>query len=261
MHADSSDFPKANLELPDGRKIACVTESEALLLWDEMSAEGMYGSVAASLRPGDVVLDIGANIGLASLMFHHTVPDLRIFAFEPAPQTFVCLEENLRQHVPQSTAVRAAVSDRIGELEFTFYPNSPGNSSLFANRGADDETTRQFLRNSGIDEEYIDELLEDLHSGTSLTVHATTVSEIMRRYRIEEIDLLKIDVERAELSVLQGIEESHWPMIRRIAAEVHAENGRLEQITTLLRQHGFSTTVSQSPKLAGTVLYELIAHA
>ncbi|MDG5807978.1 FkbM family methyltransferase [Streptomyces ossamyceticus] len=260
MHAGNSVSPRTSVELPDGRKVACITEAEALLLWTEMSADGMYGSAAAGLRPGDTVLDIGANIGLASLMFHHTVPELRIIAFEPAPQTFACLEENLRLHVPRSSAVRAAVCDRVGEMEFTFYPNSPGNSSLFADPEADDETTRHFLRNSGIDEEYIDELLEDLHSGTSLTVPAVTVSEIIRQYGIEDIGLLKIDVERAELSVLQGIEEDHWSLIRSIAAEVHAEDGRLEEITALLRKHGFSTDVSQSPKLAGTSLYDLVAH-
>ncbi|KPI17917.1 methyltransferase FkbM family [Actinobacteria bacterium OV450] len=259
MKTDEPSAGQLNVELPNGQAVACITESEALLLWAEMSEEGMYGIAAGRLRPGDAVLDIGANIGLASLMFRHTVPDVRIIAFEPAPMTFACLEENLRRHVPGAVAVRAAVSDEVGELDFTFYPNSPGNSGLFADREADDETTRHFLRNSGIDEEFIDELLEGLHCGTSLTVPATTVSETIRRYGLDDIGLLKVDVERAELSVLRGIEDDHWPRIRCVAAEVHAEGGRLEEIVALLGKHGLSAEVSQSPKLVGTPLYDLVA--
>ncbi|WP_055524407.1 FkbM family methyltransferase [Streptomyces graminilatus] len=261
MRTSDQTSQKASIELPDGRTVACVTESEALLLWTEISVDGMYDAAVGSLRPGDTVLDIGANIGLASVFFHSRVPDLRLIAFEPAPQTFACLEENLRIHVPQAVAVRAAVCDSAGEMEFTFYPNSPGNSSLFADRTADDQTTRRFLLNSGVDEEFIDELLEDLHLGISLPVPAVTVSDVIRQYDLTGIGLLKVDVERAELSVLQGIEEAHWPLIRCVAAEVHAEDGRLETITALLTEHGFSVDVSQSPKLAGTALYDLVAHA
>ncbi|WP_392893099.1 FkbM family methyltransferase [Streptomyces sp. LN699] len=259
--SESVPAADADIELPDGLSVRCVTESEALLLWTEISVDGAYETAAAQLRDGDVILDVGANIGLASLAFYSRVPNLRIIAFEPAPQTFACLEENLRRHVIGGVAVCAAVCDQAGEMAFTFYPNSPGNSSLFADREADDATTRQFLQNSGIDDEFIDELVEDLHLGVTLPVPAVTVSDVIRQYRISEVGLLKVDVERAELAVLQGIEDEHWPLIRHVVAEVHAEAGRLELIVGMLQERGFSTFVSQSPKLAGTHLYDLDAHA
>lgn len=249
------------IELPDGRRVRCLTESEALLLWTELSVDGLYAAAAERLRPGDVVLDVGSNIGLASMMFHGKVPGLRIIAFEPAPPTFACLTDNLREHVPQAVAVRAAVCDRAGEIRFVFYPNAPGNSSLFADREADDETTRRFLRNTGVDAEFIEELLEEVHDGVPMSVPATTVSDVVRLHELSEIDLLKIDVERAELAVLRGIEEAHWPLIRHIVAEVHAEEGRLDRIVTMLADRRFTVTVSQTPKLAGTNLYDLEAHA
>jgi FkbM family methyltransferase len=36
------------------------------------------------------------------------------------------------------------------------------------------------------------------------------------------VDLLKVDVERAELQVLQGVQQQHWPLIQQLALEVRA---------------------------------------
>ncbi|TXS41850.1 FkbM family methyltransferase [Streptomyces sp. OR43] len=246
-------------ELPNGRRITCVSPAEAKVLWAEAVDVGLYRSAADALRPGDTVLDVGANIGIVSLMFGWKVRDLRIVSVEPAPTTFSCLEANLRSHLPGAVAVRSAVADRSGEATFTYYPRSTGNSGLFADQQADDENTRVFLRNTGIPEEYIGEIVKDLHRGIGMTVPTLTVSDLIRAHDLPEVSLLKIDVERAEHLVLAGVEDAHWPLIGHIVAEVHDEAGRLRTLTDLLERHGFTVAVNQQPKLAGTDLYELAA--
>jgi FkbM family methyltransferase len=246
-------------ELPNGRGITCVSAAEAKVLWAEATGQGLYRSAADALRPCDTVLDIGANIGIVSLMFGWRVPDLRIISVEPAPTTYACLETNLRSHLPGAVAVRSAVSDRAGESTFTYYPKSTGNSGLFADQQADDANTKIFLRNSGIPEDYIGEIVKDLHRGIELTVPTLTVSDLVRRHELRDIGLLKIDVERAEHLVLAGVEDEHWPLIGRVVAEVHDEEGGLKSITGLLERHGFTVSAAQQPKLAGTDLYELDA--
>lgn len=58
------------LELDDGRVVDCPSPAEARFLWGEItSATGFYRQPAARLRPGDIALDIGANIGLSSIPF------------------------------------------------------------------------------------------------------------------------------------------------------------------------------------------------
>lgn len=247
------------VDLPGGPRVRCISVPEATVLWTEATEEGLYRASARTLRAGDTVLDIGANIGLVSLMYGRTVPGLRIVAVEPAPATFGCLEVNLRRNLPGAACLRAAVCDEPGERTFTYYPRSTGNSGLFADARADDRTTRTFLRNSGIAEEFIGDLVRGLHVGVELTVRALTVSDLIRRYDLDRVDLLKVDVERAERLVLDGVEERHWPRIRRVVAEVHDDEGRLGGIVDLLRRHGFTTRVSQHPKLAGTELFELDA--
>ena len=58
--------------------------------------------------------------------------------------------------------------------------------------------------------------------------------------KVERIDLLKIDVEGAELDVLAGVEDEHWPLIRQISMEVEPMNKRhLPALCERLRSLGF----------------------
>lgn len=179
---------------------------------------------------------------------------------EPAPALHACLVRNLAEHAtPGWAAECAAVADRPGRLRFTYYLAAPGNSGLHADQAADDEITLAFLCNSGVDPEDAAELVEGLHEGIEFTVPALTVSDLLRRHAVSRVDLLKVDVERAELDVLHGVEDLHWPLIHAVVAEVHDESGRLTAVQDLLHRHGFGVDVHQDPLLAGTGLYEVEA--
>ena len=71
-----------------------------------------------------------------------------------------------------------------------------------------------------------------------------TLSNIIRQENIEQIDLLKIDVERAEFEVLRGIEDQHWSLIRQVVAEVHDTEGHIAIIEGMLRDRGFDEVVT-----------------
>lgn len=51
--------------------------------------------------------------------------------------------------------------------------------------------------------------------------------------------MLKIDVEKAELDVLMGIEEQDWWKIKQIVVEIHNIDGRVELTSNLLKDKGF----------------------
>jgi FkbM family methyltransferase len=247
-------------QLPDGPAVWCTNGPAAVAMWREMLPPGAYDRAARGLRDGDTVVDIGANIGLLSVLCSRTRPRIRVVAVEPAPALHACLVRNLAEHAaPGWAAECAAVADRPGRLRFTYYPEAPGNSGLHADRTADDEITLAFLRNSGVAPDDAAELVEGLHEGVEFTVPAVTVSALLRRHAVPSVDLLKVDVERAELDVLRGVEDQHWPLVRAVVAEVHDEAGRLAAVQDLLRRHGFTVEVHQDPLLAGTDLYELEA--
>ena len=79
----------------------------------------------------------------------------------------------------------------------------------------------------------------------------STVSDVLVAESIEQVDLLKVDVEGAELEVLTGVREADWPRIHQVVAELHTESNR-EAATGMLEARGFTVTVAQDPAMAGT---------
>jgi acyl carrier protein len=79
------------------------------------------------------------------------------------------------------------------------------------------------------------------------------LSSVIAEERIDRIDLLKINVEKSELDVLQGLSNGDWPKIRQLVIEVDRQDS-LEPITTLMERHGFEVLVEQDPLLRSTQL-------
>jgi FkbM family methyltransferase len=250
---------RRTVSLPDGRSISCTSSAEALFLWRCLATEGLYDGLAGALRPGDVVLDIGANIGLAAMKLHDSCPGIRVIAVEPAAPTFACLEDNLARHVPGSLAVRAAVADGARDQTFTYYPRAPGNSSLYPDRAADERARRAYLRNRGLPEASIDRFVAGADEGAPVTVAVVTVSGLLRDLGLDRVDAIKIDVERAELEVLRGIAPQHWQAVRHVAVEVHDERGGLARCRELIELAGLDVSVTQEPGAEGTGLYVIDA--
>ena len=72
--------------------------------------------------------------------------------------------------------------------------------------------------------------VEGSPQGETLTCELRTLASVIEDEPLDRVDLLKIDVERAELDVLRGIDEEGWPAIEQIVAEVHDQAGRGELI-------------------------------
>ena len=71
--------------LPNGSKAYCLDKREAAFVYEQVKQYLMHG---VELHPGDTVFDIGANIGLFSMMaFEECNHDVRLFSFEPIPTT------------------------------------------------------------------------------------------------------------------------------------------------------------------------------
>ncbi|MEV0342464.1 FkbM family methyltransferase [Nocardia sp. NPDC050713] len=249
------------LRLDDGRTVTCTSPAEARMLWGETtSAHGFYRRAAEHLRPGDIALDIGANIGLTAMMFADICPGIQVIAVEPAPMTYRCLDRNIAAHVPAGLSLELAVGASPGTQAFTWYPRASANSGFFADREADDQATRIYLRNCGLDDKAIGLITHGLHEGVPLQVEVTTVSAILDEHcRDREIGLLKVDVERAELDVLRGITDTDWRRIHAVVAEIHDIEDRLREVRELFDQHGMSVQAQQDPRLVGTEIHEVFA--
>lgn len=82
-----------------------------------------------------------------------------------------------------------------------------------------------------------------------------TVSELINGYELPEVNFLKIDVERGELDVLNGIALQDWPKIQNMVVEVHDIAERVHKVQSKLEQFGFQhIVIEETPLLEGTGL-------
>src|SRR5262249_25818330 len=82
--------------------------------------------------------------------------------------------------------------------------------------------------------------------------------DVIDENEIDRIDFLKINVEKSELDVLEGIRESHWERIAQIVLEVDLQEN-LSKIAAILGQRGYQIDFFQDMALAGTDLHYVYA--
>ena len=129
-------------------------------------------------RPPRTIVDAGANVGLASVYFANRYPEARIYAVEPETGNFQLLEKNVAQY-PNVVAVHAALWDQ--DTEISLVDPGLGDSGFI---------TRQSAENV------------QAPGRESHKIRGMTVSSLMAEFDIEHIDILKIDIEGAELEGL-----------------------------------------------------------
>ena len=173
------------------------------------------------------------------------------FSFEPILPIYRLLRRNTAQY-PQCTTEMCAIGTRSGPAEITYYPHADAMSGFHADSKRDSELVERVLSNLGVSAENRRDELAGKYEPRKLMCRIKTLSEVIRERGVARIDLLKIDVERSEMEVLNGIERSHWPMIKQVVAEVHDDGDRVEEIDRVLASHGLISTWGQESCMSGT---------
>jgi FkbM family methyltransferase len=179
-----------------------------VLVGGEYSAEGT-GLDLAGVRE---VVDLGSNIGVTAALWSVACPQARVLCVEPEPSNFALLERNLDQlnralgagpdGRPRFAALRVAVSGEAGRLRF--YRASAGRHWA--------SSTDASIAGSGAE---------------AIEVEAVTVPDLLARAGMDRADLLKVDIEGAERTVLPGM--ASWPVRpRAVVAELHGAYGGAE---------------------------------
>lgn len=182
----------------------------------------------ARIEPGDVVVDIGANIGAFTILAASR--GARVYAFEPNPEAFSILERNIRENgfSDRVDARELAIAGHAGELEISI-PDSekiyslgsattcaPGREQLAA---VPEVRLRSFL------------------------VRAQTLSSVASEIpgTFPAIRFLKIDCEGAEWEILRSLEAGGTGVSTHIAMETHAGYAE-KDLLALLGHLGYAIT-------------------
>lgn len=255
--------------LPNGESVVSLNRHETDYLYKEIFEDQAYlldGPPALTDHP--VIFDVGANIGLFSLFAARQWPESTIFAFEPIPQIFEALEHNLSD-LSHATPHRMALGSERGMREIVYYPRYTMMSGFDADSAEDRSLVARYVRNSVAelaDQEMRTAVLEGLDGMLAgrfeqeiVPVRVERICDVAADLGIAGIDLLKVDVEGAELQVLQGIGEQLWPSVGNAVVEVADRDGELKEIVELLNRHGLRTTVRQFHEYRETELFMIFA--
>ena len=254
--SSSAGSPEAGEPLDLMRSFEHHDPQQLLFQFSEIFGARTYLQHGIEVGEGDLVLDAGANVGVAAAFFATVCGAGTVHSFEPVRPLFELLRANvssLEACVVHDYGL-AAVS---GPAEITYYPNAAAMSGLYAKPGRDREQVRGSLRSLGVPEEEVRVRLAGTFEPTTLSCELRTVSSVIDEHSIPAVDLLKIDVERAELDVVAGIEPRHWPLIHQVAAEVHDEAGLA--LREILAERGFEVAIDQERAMAETPIRMLYA--
>lgn len=202
-----------------GAKVRSPNVNRAVAAW--LLNAGVMGRAErryfeSAVSPGQIVVDVGANQGIFTLLFSRLVgPGGRVFALEPEPALFAALDGNCaRNGATNVTRLRVAAGEKRSH------------GMLHCSRF-----------NSG------DNTMTSSRSGPSVPVEIVALDEVLP---VEEVSLIKVDVQGYELSVVKGMEAllkrspgvkvlfEYWPAgLRRAGCAP-------EELLEFFRQRGFS---------------------
>ncbi|CAI5518630.1 unnamed protein product [Closterium sp. Naga37s-1] len=180
-------------------------------------------SLLPHFRPS-AILDAGANIGLASLVFAMRFPDALIVAVEPARDNFALLQRNVA-HLPQILPVNAALWSHDSRIAVTIgvrggfwgyemvpcgHPQAGGGQQEGRELQEGGEVQTQEQKEQHVQQQ---DQLDERQQQSSSTVNplspappspcmaAVAVPSLLQRLHVPRFDFAKIDIEGAELQV------------------------------------------------------------
>jgi len=134
------------------------------------------------VKPGDVFLDLGANIGYFSLLVASNSPSVKVISFEPVAGLFQKMNDNIcLNNIKNISTINAAVGQTSGEKElFISGPDNLGMSSFHH---------------------------PENYSGSKERVKVVALDDWFKTCGMPKIDIIKLDIEGSELAALKGMKE------------------------------------------------------
>ena len=163
------------------------TDTTDFFIFEQVFLDNQY-DIKVPFEP-KVILDLGANVGYASILFANRYPDSKIFAVEPDTGNYETAKKNLAAY-PNITLIKGAVwhtSENINLIDDGF-----GEAAYMVKPG----------------------------EGKNM-VKGYTIREIMQMMGVNNIDLLKMDIEGAEKEIFENEAETWIPVTKLIIVETH----------------------------------------
>ncbi|NWK06332.1 FkbM family methyltransferase [Marine Group I thaumarchaeote] len=191
-------------ETKTGLKIKIRVKSTDLMALTNVWMINEYDVDGFEINSSDIIIDVGAHIGLFSLLVSQFCKTGKIFSFEPIRENFDLLVSNLAlNHIENVFPFNVGVSKKSGKLNL-FLNNDQSAHSIFP-KGSE-----------------------------SITVEAISLQKIFDEKQISSCKLLKLDCEGAEYDIIDSLPVEYLDKIQNMAIEYHLADTKPELIKNLI---------------------------
>lgn len=211
------------IEFRNGLIIQSPEEVRIDMLFHEVWAEQMYGQKGYEIKHNDIIIDIGANIGVFSIYAATRAKGVRVLAFEPFPGNAEWLQKNISLN---------------GLKNIEVFQKAVAGKSEPRVLQVDDA----WVRHSLIDA-WVKPSLIDVEAEPGLKIECIALNEVMSP--IDKCDLMKIDCEGSEYEIFYSASDASLSKIKKIVGEFHdldkqTKNG--EALVRFLEKKNFIIT-------------------
>jgi FkbM family methyltransferase len=149
-----------------------------------------------SLKPDSIIFDVGANIGLTTVLFNKALVRPTVYSFEPGKKAFRCLTETLRRNgLPNDRTFNFGLGETSKSVPFYEGPMLAGAHAVLEN---------------------------SLETPITTSIEIRTIDDVVRDNKIDKIDFIKIDVEGVEQDVINGAKQTLKAMRPRVFVEFNS---------------------------------------
>jgi len=196
--------------------------SADLYTFGDIFEQQVYRNVLRHLPKCSRIIDLGANIGLASLYLAHAYPSARIVAVEPNPENFELLKTNLKELIQLNRCVPMQAAVWSTQQTLTVDPHwRPDAYNAYR------------------------VLAQPSHRKMLDQVQGLTMKEILATSDFQQVDLLKVDIEGAEVELFRN--DLAWlDRVGAIAIEFHGRSRDESRFDQILTEYGFKVCEEDS---------------
>ena len=171
-----------------------------------------------NIETNDIIIDVGAHIGLFALYASQFCKNGKIICYEPIKENYELLLENIKQNkITNIISYNSAVSNRSSKVKIYLNQDESGHSMFIENKNF-------------------------------VTVNSVSMSEIFQKNNIETCDFLKLDCEGAEYEIIDSLNEHFFQKIKKTIIEYHRADTNpelLENLTQKLESHNFKIKIKK----------------
>jgi FkbM family methyltransferase len=179
-----------------------------------------------------IIIDLGANEGFYTLMVKKLAPKSRVIAVEPNPSAFKTLKKNIEANKLENViAVNKAVSSKNGKIIFEIVKGRTTVGAL--------KVYRKYRKRYKLEK---------------ISVSSVTLEKLCNTYKIDNIDLLKIDIEGSELEILKS-SKNVLPRVRKVVIEYHKAQRTMKGIIKLMLEMNFKIALIDKKKYYGDIYF------